>query len=53
MKSNLPKTILQAIALSMGVAVIVMSILRTLTPVTGMFLLGIGVTALSIAGLQN
>ena len=53
MKSNLPKTILQAIALAMGVAVIVMSILRTLTPVTGMFLLGIGVTALGIAGLQN
>ena len=53
MKSNLPKTILHAIALAMGVAVIVLSILRTLTPVTGMFLLGMGVTALSIAGLQN
>ena len=53
MKSNLSKTILHAITLAMGIAVIVLSILRTLTPVTGMFLLGLGVTALSIAGLQN
>ena len=53
MKTNLPKTILYAIALAMGIAVIVLSILRTLTPVTGMFLLGMGITALSIAGLQN
>jgi hypothetical protein len=53
MKPDLLKTILYALALAMGIAVIVLSILNTLTASTGMLLLGPGMAALSIAGLQK
>ena len=53
MKPNLLKTIFYAVALAMGVAVIVLSILNTLSPSTGMLLLGLGVAVLGLAGLQS
>ena len=53
MKPDLLKTILYALALAMGIAVIMVSILNTLTASTGMLLLGPGMAALSIAGLQK
>lgn len=46
-------TIFKAVAVAMGVAVIVLSILNTLSPSTGMLLLGLGVTALGVASFKN
>jgi hypothetical protein len=46
-------TIFKAIGLALGVAVVVLSILETLAPSTGMILLGLGLAALGIANLQS
>jgi hypothetical protein len=53
MNKNLLGTIFNGIALAMGVAVIVLSIVNPLTPTGTATLLGIGVAALGIAGLQK
>ena len=46
-------TIFKAVAVAMVVAVIVLSILNTLSPSTGMLLLGLGVAALGVASFKN
>ena len=46
-------TALKGIAVAMGIAVIILNILGTLTNDTVANLLGIGVIALGIAALQN
>jgi VIT1/CCC1 family predicted Fe2+/Mn2+ transporter len=53
MEPKLLKTIFNAIALAMGVAVIVLTILNTLSASTGWVLLGLAVAALGLAGLQK
>lgn len=53
MNKNMLDTILKAVALGMGVAVIVLNTLGSLTVDTAMTLLGFGVAALAIAGLQK
>jgi len=53
MDKNLLKTILNAIALAMGVAVIVMQTLGSLGTGTAITLLGVGMAALGIAALQK
>ena len=53
MNKNLLDTIFKAVALSMGVAVIVLNTLGSLSVDTAVTLLGIGLTALAIAGLQK
>ena len=45
--------ILKAVAMGMGVASIVLSILNTLTPETGVTMLGIGLFALALVALQG
>jgi hypothetical protein len=47
------KTVFKAVGLALGVAVVVLSILNTLTPDTGMILLGLGLASLGIASLQE
>ena len=46
-------TVLKAVALALGVAVVVMSILGNLTPANGLSLLGLGLTALAITQFQE
>ena len=53
MNKDLLGTLLKAVALGMGVAVIVLNVLGTLTVDTAVMLLGIGLTALALAGLQK
>jgi len=53
MNKNLLDTIFNAVALGMGVAVIVLNTLGSLTVDTAVTLLGIGLTALAIARLQK
>ena len=53
MNKNLLDTVFKGVALAMGVAVIVLNILGSLTTDTAVSLLGIGLTALAIAGLQK
>jgi len=53
MNKNLLDTIFKAVALGMGVAVIVLNILGSLSVDTAVTLLGIGLTALAMAGLQK
>lgn len=53
MNKNLLDTIFKAVALGIGVVVIVLNILGSLTADTAATLLGIGLTALAIAGLQK
>lgn len=53
MNKKLLDTIFNAIALGMGVAVIVLNTLGTLTVNTAITLLSIGLTALAMAGLQK
>lgn len=53
MNKNLLDTIFNAVALGMGVVVIVLNALGSLSVETAMTLLGIGVAALAIAGLQK
>jgi hypothetical protein len=45
--------VLKAVALGMGVATVVLGILKTATPETSVILLGIGLFALALAGLQK
>ena len=53
MNKNVVSTVLNGIAVAMGVAVIVLNILGTLAPNTAASLLGIGLTALAINALQK
>jgi Zn-dependent membrane protease YugP len=53
MNKNIFETVCKAVALGMGVAVIVLTILGTLSVDTGMMLLGIGLTALALSGLEK
>jgi hypothetical protein len=53
MSKRLMLRILNGIALAMGVAVVVLNILGTLTSSNGITLLSIGLVALAIAGLQK
>jgi hypothetical protein len=53
MNKNIISTILKAIAVAAGVAVIVLNILGALTINTAIDLLGVGLTALAIAALQK
>jgi VIT1/CCC1 family predicted Fe2+/Mn2+ transporter len=53
MNRKLLTTIFTAVAFGMGVAVIVLNILGSLTVNTAVTLLGIGVAALALAGLQK
>lgn len=53
MNKNLLDTIFKAVALGMGVAVIVLNVLGTLTARTGGSMLGIGLISLALAALQK
>ncbi len=53
MNNKLISTIFKGIAVAMGIAVIVMSILGTLAPATGNLLLGMGLGALAIDALKK
>jgi Zn-dependent membrane protease YugP len=53
MNKNLFEIICKAVALGMGVAVIVLNILGTLSVNTGLLLLGIGLTALALSDLEK
>jgi|OpeIllAssembly_1097287.scaffolds.fasta_scaffold164250_2 hypothetical protein len=53
MDKNLLDTVFKAVALAMGVAVIVLNILGTLSVNTAITLLSIGLTALALAALQK
>lgn len=53
MNKNLLDTVFKAVALGMGVAVIVLNTLGSLTADAGIAFLGIGLTALAIAGFQK
>ena len=53
MNKNLLKTVFYGIAVAMGVAVVVLNIINPLTLTGATSLLGIGVLALGIAGLQK
>jgi hypothetical protein len=53
MNKHLVTTVLKAVAVAMGIAVIVTSILGVLTSQTADMLLGIGLFALAIAAMQK
>ena len=53
MNKNLLKTVFFGIAVAMGIAVIILNIVNPLTLAGTTTLLGIGVAALGIAGLQK
>jgi hypothetical protein len=53
MNKNLIETIFKAVALGMGVVVLVLNTLGTLNANTASSFLGIGLTALAIAALQK
>lgn len=53
MYKNIAKIALKGIAMAMGVAVIVMSTLKTLDSATGVSMLGMGLTALTLAYFQE
>ena len=53
MNKNLLKTIFYGLALAMGVAVIVLNIVNPPTLASTSTMLGVGVAALGIAGLQR
>ena len=53
MDKNIPKIALKGIAMAMGVAVIVMSTLKTLDVNAGVSMLGMGLAALALANLQE
>lgn len=53
MSKSIVSTALKGIALAMGVAVIVLNILGTLTTETAISLLSFGLTALALAALQK
>jgi len=53
MNKNITKIALKGIAMAMGVAVIVMSTLKTLDVNAGVSMLGMGLTALTLASFQE
>ena len=53
MNRNLLDTVFKAVALGMGVVVIVLNTLGSLTVEAGVAFLGIGLTTLAIAGLKK
>ena len=53
MTRNITKIALKGIAMAMGVAVIVMSTLKTLDVASGVSMLGFGLTALALANFQE
>lgn len=53
MYKNITQIVLKGIALAMGIAVIVMSTLRTLDSPAGVSMLGMGLAALALANFQN
>ena len=53
MIKNIVETALKGVALAMGVAVIVLSILKTLDANAGVSMLGMGLAALALASLQK
>lgn len=53
MNKNITKIALKGIPLAMGVAVIVMSTLKTLDIQSGVSMLGMGLAALALANLQE
>lgn len=53
MNKNLIATIFKAVALGMGIVVIVLNVLGTLTVETAVSMLSIGLTALALAALQK
>lgn len=53
MYKNISRIALKGIALAMGVAVIVMSTLKTLDVNTGISMLGLGLAALALANFQE
>lgn len=53
MNKNLLGTILNGVALAMGIAVVVLNILNPLSLAGTTSLLGIGVAALGLAGLEK
>jgi hypothetical protein len=53
MNKNLLKTIFNGIALAMGIAVVVLNIVNPLTLTGATSLLGLGLAALGLAGLQK
>lgn len=53
MYKNITKIALKGIAMAMGVAVIVMSTLKTLDINAGVSMLGFGMTALALANFQE
>ena len=53
MNKNITKIALKGIAMAMGVAVIVLSTLKTLDVSSGVSMLGMGLTALALANFQE
>ena len=53
MAKNITKIALKGVAFAMGVAVIVMSTLKTLDVATGVSMLGMGLAALALVSLQD
>jgi hypothetical protein len=53
MIKNITKVALKGIAMAMGVAVIVMSTLKTLDVTAGVSMLGLGLAALALANFQE
>lgn len=53
MYKNVTKFALKGIALAMGVAIMVMGTLKTLDVSAGVSMLGMGLTALALANLQE
>ena len=53
MHKNIIKISMRGIAMAMGIAVIVMSTLQTLEVDTGVSMIGLGLTALALATLQE
>lgn len=53
MKGNLLRTIFNGVALAMGVAVFVLNIINPLSLADATSMLGLGLAALGVAGLQK
>ena len=53
MKTNIVDTVLKAVALGMGVVVVVLNILGNLEVNTTMTFLGIGLSTLALSALQD
>lgn len=53
MKGNLLRTIFNGVALAMGVAVFVLNIVNPLSLADATSMLGLGLAALGVAGLQK